>query len=469
MPDVPIRNISELVDIELNLTAANGTTIPYKGWVELKFRLPSPESELLVPFLVTEEILETPLVGYNAIEEILQGNDDQSLQRQVVDVNSAFTGLNMNDSNVVVNFVQETKVTGLARAPLQPIVTTAPFVDFLHLEKSSGGYEYILVIVDHFTRYAQAYVTRSKSAKTVAEKLYNDFILLLGFLQNCTMTREESSRTICSRGLNNSVGLLTPAQHLITPQGNGQVERFNRTLLFMLRTLPEKQKSHWTDHLNKVVHAYNWTRNESTGYSPFFLLFGRHPRLPIDLIFNSPQPANKRSYPQYVDTWQKALTEAYGLANQKANLSASKGKQHCDRKVRTSVLQSGDRVLVCHMTPRTGPRKLRAYWEDTIHVLVKCKDQNSPVYEVRPEVGIGRHRTLHRNMLLPCNCLPADTPRIPAPTPRRTRQCSSTSGRGPPTPTCESSSEEEDNLVMMTADQILTKLQFSAIEIYNRK
>ena len=46
MPDVPIRNISELVDMELNITAANGTTIPYKGWVELEFRLSSPESEL---------------------------------------------------------------------------------------------------------------------------------------------------------------------------------------------------------------------------------------------------------------------------------------------------------------------------------------------------------------------------------------------------------------------------------------
>ncbi|CAB3994184.1 Retrovirus-related Pol poly from transposon opus [Paramuricea clavata] len=282
-------------------------------------------------------------------------------------------------------------------------------LDFVHLEKSSGGYEYILVIMDHFTRYAQAYATRNKSAKTVAEKLYNDFILRFGFPKKLHHDQGGEFENHLFKQLEKLCGIGHSRTTPYHPQGNGQVERFNRTLLAMLRTLPETQKSHWKDHLQKMVHAYNCTRHESTGFSPFYLLFGRHPRLPVDMILNLESESNESpTYREYVNNWSEAMSEAYKIANEKSSQSRAKGKKLYDRRIRSSELRPADRVLVRNLSKRDKPCKLRTHWEDKIHVVVTRRGEDSPVYTVKPESSDGPSRTLHRNMLLPCSSLPVE-------------------------------------------------------------
>lgn len=296
------------------------------------------------------------------------------------------------------------------RAPLTSIVTTQPFelvsIDFLHLDKCKGGYEYILIIVDHFTRFAQAYATTSKSAKTVADCIFNDYALKFGLPTRIHHDQGGEFENQLFAQLKKNCGVLGSRTTPYHPQGNGQVERFNRTLLQMLKTLTDKQKTNWKESLNKLIYAYNCTRCEVTGFSPFYLLFGRSPRLPIDLLFGLTSETGNTDHRAYMEKWKREMQEAYGIVQQNANKSTERSKRHYDVKVRSSVLCPGDRVLVRNLTPRGGTGKLRNHWEENIHVVTRQVGENIPVYEVKPEQGRGRSRVIHRNLLLPCDHLP---------------------------------------------------------------
>ena len=78
--------------------------------------------------------------------------------------------------------------------------------------------------------------------------------------------------------------------------GDGRVERPNRTIINMLTNLAREQKSRWHEHLNKLSSVYNCTRNDSAGLSPYYLLYGRNSRLPVDLMFESALVSPNNSY-----------------------------------------------------------------------------------------------------------------------------------------------------------------------------
>ena len=234
----------------------------------------------------------------------------------------------------------------------------------MHLGWSSGSYEYILVVVDHFTKFAQAYPTRNKTATTAADKILNAFIPRFGFPERIHHDMGGEFENRLFKRFEELSGVMHSRTTPYHPQGNGLVERMNRTLLSMLQTLPEAHKTSWKDHVHKLIPAYNCTIHESTGYSPFFLLFGRSPPLPIDVIFDLETETVAKSHAEYVTKWKSAMQKTYLLASKSATKSAMRGKRNYDKRMRSSALQVGDHVLVHNLNPRGGPGKLRSFWED---------------------------------------------------------------------------------------------------------
>ena len=299
--------------------------------------------------------------------------------------------------------IKQKKPTIQLKEELISISTSSPFellsLDFVHLEKAVGGFEYILVLVDHFTRFSVCYPTKNKEGKTAADRLFNDFVLRYGFPARIMHDQGGEFENKLFEQLQKLSGVKKSRTTPYHPQSNGKCERINRTILGMLRTLDEGKKPRWKDHLQKVVHAYNATVSSATGYSPFYLLYGREPRLPVDLAFE-PAQKEEKSYLAYVEDWQKAMKEAYKIAFEQSEMQAQRNERNFNRHARASVLEAGDRVLIKNVRERGGPGKLRSYWEQCVYRVCERKE-NSPVYVVEPEQG-GEKRTVHRNMLFHC-------------------------------------------------------------------
>ena len=206
----------------------------------------------------------------------------------------------------------------------------------------------------------------------------------------CQIARVEKSRT-------------TPYH----PMGNGQVERFNQTLLKMLGTLEEYQKSDWKTHVPTLVHAYNDMFHDSTGFSPYFLMFGRHPRLAVDAFLGlTPDTLSSTSKTEYMRKLKECLDFAYNKAGEEAKRSAAVHKQRYDVKARKSVLKPGDLVLVKNVGIR-GKHKIGDLWEQEPYVVIDQPNDDIPVYEVRRQnIRSRKTRLLHRILLLPFMCLP---------------------------------------------------------------
>lgn len=332
-------------------------------------------------------------------------------------------------------------------APLVNIQVTRPLelvcIDFLTIEPDRSNTKDVLVITDFFTKYAVAMTTPNQKAKTVAKALWENFIIHYGFPEKLHSDQGADFESKTIKELCDLAGIQKVRTSPYHPRGN-PVERFNRTLLNMLGTLKDEDKKHWRDFVKPLVHAYNCTKHESTGFTPYELMFGRQPRLPIDLAFNVPlNHRQQQSHSQYVKALKSHLQESYQLATKNVSKVAERNKTRYDKHVTESVLGVGDRVLVRNVRIR-GKNKLADKWESVVHVVVSQKD-NLPVYTVKPEHHQGSTRTLHRDLLLPCGFLPTAPENPPAvqvkPHRPRTRQHPTTD---PDEPELEYHSEEDN-------------------------
>ncbi|XP_065921901.1 uncharacterized protein [Magallana gigas] len=233
------------------------------------------------------------------------------------------------------------------------------------------GNRYILTLVDYATRYPEAIALPSIETERIAEALLEMF-------SRIGIPREmltDMGAQFTSALMSEVSRLISLSQRTTTPYHpscNGLVERFNGTLKQMLKRLCSEKPKDWDKYLSAVLFAYREVPQESLGFSPFELVYGRSVRGPISILKelwtnDIPDPNVKTTY-QYVLDLKDKLQSMAELAKESLEKSSTRYKKHYDRKTRTRSLKVGDKALV--LLP-TDNNKLLLQWKGPFVVTKK--------------------------------------------------------------------------------------------------
>ena len=294
------------------------------------------------------------------------------------------------------------------KVPLCTIAATEP-MDLIHVDlvgmevtiktKKKPVVQKILVVTNHFSRFVQAYKVKDKRAITIAKCLYDNYFRHYGFPRHLL---SDQGTKFCNAVLNemciylNIKKLCTSPYH---PQTNSAVEHVHQTLERMIAKLDNKWWRKWPEHLGSITHAYNSTRSQITGYSPYFLMMGHRPWLPLDLLFPTVQtlPGTK-GVNEYVKALYGWLREAIKLARISADQEAARHKHLHNRRAGVVELCHGDKVLVWLDTYRGAHWKLKNRWGSMLHTVVRRIADDVPAYVIENKKG--KQKVLHCMWLL---------------------------------------------------------------------
>ena len=296
--------------------------------------------------------------------------------------------------------------------PMKPLTCSGPgellHVDFTSIEETVPLKEElvirnVLVLQDHFSKYVVAYVVKDQTARTTAETLRNGYF---GFFGAPAYLISDQGKTFMGHIITHLCDLYGVQKLRTLPyhaQTNGQVEHMNQTIICMIVKLEGDKKACWSEHLLELLLAYNATCSAVTGYSPYYLLFGRRSRIPVDYLFPTLHDSPHQTKMEVsVAAMQKRLKEAFAVARCLTSEEAAKQRRYYDHKAGAVALQPGDVVMV-RTDGFVGKRKVKDRWEDG-GFIVESQLEHWPVYRVKCPTSDDRRKPkywiLHRNRLL---------------------------------------------------------------------
>ena len=251
----------------------------------------------------------------------------------------------------------------------------------------------MIVISDYFTKWTQAHALKDQTAQTVADVIVREFVSIFGMPRQIHSDQGRNFESLLFQEMCKLLGANKTRTCPYRPNSDGQVERFNRTLQQMLKTLVSEARDDWDDLLPYVTMAYRSTPHESTGCTPNILMLGKEINLPIDLMVGYPpnQESHYECSTEYVEWLHRTIKKVHDLAREQLKGAARRQKTNYDRGYKPVKFEKGE--YVWRYYPPSAKKKLGKGWVGPYKVLgcpsdIHCEialSPSSPVVRVHTD------------------------------------------------------------------------------------
>ena len=267
------------------------------------------------------------------------------------------------------------------------IDTCGPFPE------TANGNKYVITLIDHLSAWPEAFAVKDKGAETVANVLLHEII-----------PRHSCPRILLSdRGtefVNAVISILTEKLRVVHlksspyhPETNGKIERFHRFMNDLLAKYTYKNPLDWDSYIPSMLMTYRTSVQESTQFTPFLMIYGRDPVLPIDTLL---QPKLRYLGDAYVPTMLQRLHEVHLDAKEHLKHSRERNKERLDEKAVVKQFSPGDAVFYYNRATSPGEStKLKLKWQPFYRIV----EQKSPVNYAIKHQKTGKVKIVHVNDL----------------------------------------------------------------------
>jgi hypothetical protein len=281
-----------------------------------------------------------------------------------------------------------------AGAPMERI-----HIDILGpLTKSERGNKYVLLLVDQFSKWVEIHPLPEQKAEIIAQTVVEQVFSRFG---SPVQIHSDQGKNFDGNLFKSVCRLYRIAKTRTTPYrpcSNGQVERYNRILLQLIRCYIKGKQKSWDADLQLLAAAIRATPNRATGFTANMLFLGREIASPIDLVMGTSESGSSSTDPsEYVSYLRKTLQQVHDVSRDSLKAYQVHQKQVYDSKLCEKRYEPGDLVYKLHSGSKTGEhRKLKPVW---MGPLLVTEVLGPALYRVKDRRG---EYVLHHDKLKIC-------------------------------------------------------------------